>query len=516
MEAQMEALATQNQDLQNKIENLIAQLNINQQQAQQNHQQQQNQIEALMQQISEKDKLISNLSEQIKELTGRIGGCHSGSITPKPKRIHAEPLGNDNKRGKNLNGTFSCESIASLDTNIANNNNGILSASSLNGETTSDESTESSEMNNNWTTVTYRSKKMSNNNNTNGINSTNEKRVSPIILEKMDTDKQFAVHQLLLRHFSINDFIWHQVKKVGSPKIMAKNFDIKTKITNTLRDNMIQFNTFADTNNRKKSFVLRGIQFGDDSDNFNNISAALHAAGVTDCAEVSTFKTGFHKANPEVDSARLYKITVPNDVDSKKITNIQSINHFGVKFERQKPNKQLQCHNCQRYQHSARQCGYVYRCVQCTNNHGPFQCPRISNKSIPVSCVNCIAAGLDHMGHTANNLRECKFYAEFLKNQDKRKTAENASISNKTSTSINGNSVAVGGKSFASIIKNTSTNFVNQRNSPAANVYSNNNQGESPFAHVSSAPNNNKQIWAAIAQQFDLMSKLLVNLTNNG
>lgn len=70
----------------------------------------------------------------------------------------------------------------------------------------------------------------------------------------------------------------------------------------------------------------------------------------------------------------------------------------------------VQCHNCQRYHHTTNQCHFRYRCVQCTIAHNFGDCPRANNKALPIGCINCSDAGLDHIGHTANDLKNCGFY----------------------------------------------------------------------------------------------------------
>lgn len=68
-----------------------------------------------------------------------------------------------------------------------------------------------------------------------------------------------------------------------------------------------------------------------------------------------------------------------------------------------------QCHNCQRYGHSSRNCHAKPRCVKCLGDHGTAQCERPKRADIrssapeaPPACVNCGKAG-----HTAN-FRGCE------------------------------------------------------------------------------------------------------------
>lgn len=70
----------------------------------------------------------------------------------------------------------------------------------------------------------------------------------------------------------------------------------------------------------------------------------------------------------------------------------------------------IQCHRCQRLHHTTGQCNFNYRCVQCTSPHIRGECPRLTNPNLPIGCVNCAEAKLDFKNHTANDLRNCKYY----------------------------------------------------------------------------------------------------------
>lgn len=56
-----------------------------------------------------------------------------------------------------------------------------------------------------------------------------------------------------------------------------------------------------------------------------------------------------------------------------------------------------QCHNCQSYGHSARNCHLRPRCVKCTEDHSTNECKRTRDSPDPPSCVLC-----GEMGHPAN------------------------------------------------------------------------------------------------------------------
>ncbi|XP_059053452.1 atherin-like [Achroia grisella] len=56
-----------------------------------------------------------------------------------------------------------------------------------------------------------------------------------------------------------------------------------------------------------------------------------------------------------------------------------------------------QCHRCQNYGHSARNCFARPRCVKCLGDHATADCGRRPNTPTPPSCTLCLTEG-----HTAN------------------------------------------------------------------------------------------------------------------
>lgn len=84
-----------------------------------------------------------------------------------------------------------------------------------------------------------------------------------------------------------------------------------------------------------------------------------------------------------------------------------------VGIRRSKGRQPLQCYNCQRFGHAARDCGMPYRCVKCGQPHGPGKCvippkgastasgatsgPSAEVVKRPLRCANC-----DRIGHAAS------------------------------------------------------------------------------------------------------------------
>ncbi|KAG6465819.1 hypothetical protein O3G_MSEX015414 [Manduca sexta] len=88
--------------------------------------------------------------------------------------------------------------------------------------------------------------------------------------------------------------------------------------------------------------------------------------------------------------------------DVKRIYEIRDISGLsGFKIETPHNKGEVgQCHNCQKYGHSSRNCRLPARCVKCLGEHGTVDCPRPKDRTLctePPSCTNC-----RNSGHPAN------------------------------------------------------------------------------------------------------------------
>lgn len=83
-----------------------------------------------------------------------------------------------------------------------------------------------------------------------------------------------------------------------------------------------------------------------------------------------------------------------------------------------KKSSTIQCRRCQRYNHTSGQCDFEYRCVQCIDSHQPGACPRAENRAIPIGCINCFDNKLNHLEHTANDLKNCPFFLKIAESKD--------------------------------------------------------------------------------------------------
>lgn len=234
-------------------------------------------------------------------------------------------------------------------------------------------------------------------------------RPSPIQLGRLPASEYSLIIRGLRGFLPDGSFRWQQIGNHALPRIFASDHDTKTKITDWLGAAKYEYNTYAERNQKRKSFLVRGLAHGDDDANSLAISEACTRVGAVGCVVVKRFLTGYMKRNAGDRIAPIYQLTLDHDNSDAIVAGIKEIGHFGVRVEKMKPSTIVQCRRCQRYQHTTTGCGFAYRCVQCINSHEPGLCPRASNSNLPLGCVNCHAAGLNHVGHTANDHRNCHY-----------------------------------------------------------------------------------------------------------
>lgn len=238
----------------------------------------------------------------------------------------------------------------------------------------------------------------------------NTSKTTPIQLGKYSGEKYSELINSLFKEFNGSGYTWCPLRINSPPRILTHDEDTKRKMVNFLQTNGWEFNSYAEKNQKRKAYIVRGFLYGNDGGNINGIYTALDAAGISNGVIVTRFLTGYQKRNPDEKHNQLYQVTLDNNIDDSILGKIKTINSFSIKFEKMKNSPTIQCKRCQRYSHAAGQCKFEYRCVQCINKHAPGECPRMKNKRLPIGCINCADEKLNHRGHTANDLQNCGYF----------------------------------------------------------------------------------------------------------
>lgn len=236
-----------------------------------------------------------------------------------------------------------------------------------------------------------------------------EAKVTPIQLGKMNADQIRSLGTSLTRKVGANKMhIVHQNAK-SAPRIVCDSAETKRLVINALEANAYQYHSFNNADSRKRAYIVRGLYADTEEDAVGLIRSTLESLNAGDDVAVSRFVTPYQRHHPDEERAPLYRIIVPAAFDERLLLDIRTIGYSGVKIEAMKKSNTVQCRNCQRLHHTTGQCHHLFRCVQCVGVHERGDCPRATNGSLPLGCVNCKEAGLDFIGHTANDLRNCNF-----------------------------------------------------------------------------------------------------------
>lgn len=98
-----------------------------------------------------------------------------------------------------------------------------------------------------------------------------------------------------------------------------------------------------------------------------------------------------------------YLVILSNDSVMSNLTSIRKLMYQSIRWVSYRKNKIFQCRNCQLTDHSSKNCSLKYRCVKCTDEHKPGECPK---KDLPDSVPQCVNCGKE--GHPAS-FRGCEF-----------------------------------------------------------------------------------------------------------
>lgn len=101
-----------------------------------------------------------------------------------------------------------------------------------------------------------------------------------------------------------------------------------------------------------------------------------------------------------------------------------------------KPSAVIQCRRCQRYSHTAGQCAHRYRCAKCITEHEPGCCPRNTNPTISLGCINCHEAKIECEPHSANDIRNCPFFQRIDRGRKTPKLKEGTTITDTATTTV--------------------------------------------------------------------------------
>lgn len=173
-------------------------------------------------------------------------------------------------------------------------------------------------------------------------------------------------------------------------KVVTASSDDHRALTKFLRGDKISFHSFALPEERQLRVVIRGVPKELTTE---LIKADLASQGLP-VNEVHRMYQARTKKPYD-----LILVVLPLTPAGKKVFETTTVCHIsGIYIE--KPHRRGsigQCHRCQLYGHSARNCHARPRCVKCLGDHGTPECPRTMESAGKPSCVLC-----GEEGHPAN------------------------------------------------------------------------------------------------------------------
>lgn len=244
-----------------------------------------------------------------------------------------------------------------------------------------------------------------NNNPTSKEQHTNKKSVPPPIVAYHLDHKQCTDHFPSL--LGSTKFKLTKVNKNCS-RIQVENKNDFTLLKEALKKEQTSFHTFTPADEKPTSVILRNLCSSYDNSDIENALNELNMD--LNIRSVSKLETDYSKRTGK--PLDLWNILLDPPSDITRLLKTTNLLHQKVRFERRKNKNTLQCHNCQHFGHTAKNCNRPYRCVKCTEKHAPGECSlpqkRQLDAELSPTCVNC------KENHAAN-YKGCSAYQSHMK-----------------------------------------------------------------------------------------------------
>jgi hypothetical protein len=231
-------------------------------------------------------------------------------------------------------------------------------------------------------------------------------RVKPIIVFKTSNEAL----QRLLKDLNVKCCF----AKLGkdSYKIQPNNAEQKKIISDKLMSAKLESHTYTELADRMSMFVLKGL----DLMTPDAVEALLKEEKI-DINKVTILSKN--------ENYPIYLVSFGKGSTTLKLLRDkhQIVNYTRVVWDKvnERERRPTQCKRCQAWGHAASNCTRQYRCMKCTEVHGPGECKRTKeNKdNSPPACVNC-----GKEGHLSSSY-ECESFIRYkVKIERRRPTRE--------------------------------------------------------------------------------------------
>lgn len=212
------------------------------------------------------------------------------------------------------------------------------------------------------------------------------------------TDKKIRIPPIYCNNTSTKNLIAEIKNKTGITNFIVNQTNNNETTIHTysiadyqaakkcLQEAQIAFFTYTPQTQRKKLFVLKGIN---NEYNADEVKAELISKQISDLQIEKVDKLIFNKETPD---RFHFLVQISSESKAQNLTAIKNLAYQSIKWEPYRKNKVFQCYKCQRVGHSSANCNLGYRCVKCTESHEPGKCSRNEASASPTGkpvCVNC-------------------------------------------------------------------------------------------------------------------------------
>jgi hypothetical protein len=198
-----------------------------------------------------------------------------------------------------------------------------------------------------------------------------ESKIPPVIIR--DASKWSSLSQAMVQKINFSK----ARSCVDGIRVNPVTVDDFRSMTRLLEVRGVPFHTFALPEEKTLRAVLRTVPVEISVD---DVKANLENQGLAPKQVTRMISTRSKKPLP------LVLVEVPKD--QGKIFQLKSICHLRIAVERpHKKGTTAQCHRCQRFHHSQRNCHVPAKCVKCGEFHDSHLCKKA--KSVPAKCANC-------------------------------------------------------------------------------------------------------------------------------
>lgn len=283
--------------------------------------------------------------------------------------------------------------------------------------------------------------------------------------------------------------------------IFSNNLESHKKILETLELNNKKYYTYTPKTIKPKSIILKGANGGFTAE---MVKEELQSMNLTNVEIIKLNEIIFNKNKQR--NENIFLVQVSHNSDLHELTKIKLLLHQVVRWEHLKREKIFQCKRCQRLGHASTNCKLEFRCVKCSENHGPNACKlKSTDPKSSLKCANC-----GQQGHPAN-YRGCIYYKHALniiKKNDNEKNQKNKTQLRQISRFIDPNIP------FNMITKNQNLTYqLPPQQYQYQHTQMNHNQGQQGDNHQGATSSTTTPQWVIeLKNEFKLISNKLITL----